>query len=147
MTATPDTRYDLKQIPYETPKWRWFAAWAGVGVLIPMTILGAFTIGLFMIPLAVVGTLLLASREAARRSVVGLLAGFGAPFLALAFLNHAGPGNVCTTTIDTQSCTQEWSPWPWLAVGLLMVAVSVALFARQREQHRRRLSTPPQPLP
>jgi hypothetical protein len=146
MTASPQTRYDSSGTTFEAPRWRWFWAWAAVGFLIPMTLLGAFTIGLFMIPLFVIGTLVLASRPGARRSVTGLVTGFGTPFLMVAALNHNGPGNVCTTNATSQACLQEWNRWPWLAVGLLFVAGGVVLFTRQREQHRRQLSKPPQPL-
>lgn len=37
-----------------------------------------------------------------------------------------GPGNVCTAN----SCVDEWSPWPWLAVGLVLVVLGFALFVR-----------------
>jgi hypothetical protein len=144
MTASPQIRYGGSGTTFEAPRWRWFWAWAGVGFLLPMTLLGAFTIGLYVIPVAAVATILLVLRPAARRSVVGLVAGFGTPFLLVAALNHDGPGNICRTTPTSQSCLQEWSPWPWLAVGLFFVAAGVVLFTRQREQHRQRLSTPPQ---
>jgi hypothetical protein len=132
MTATPQIRYDSTYAPLEPPQWRWFWAWAGVGLLVPMTLLGAFTIGLYMVPLAVIGTLLLVRRPAARRGFVGLVAGFGAPFLVVALLNRDGPGTICTSTATSQSCLQEWSPWPWVAVGLLFLAAGVWLFSRQR---------------
>jgi hypothetical protein len=57
--------------------------------------------------------------------------------LLVAYLNRGGPGNVCTTTATSQSCTTEWSPWPWLAAGLLLVAAGAVTFAWLRARLRR----------
>lgn len=35
----------------------------------------------------------------------------------LAFMNRSGPGTICTTTTTSQSCVDESSRWPWLAIG------------------------------
>lgn len=144
MTTTSDQRASRPESAFESSRWRWFAAWAAVGVLLPMTLLGAFTIGVFMLPLAVLGSLALARRPAARRAVVGLVTGFGLPLLWVAYLNRSGPGFVCTSTATSQSCDQQWAPWPWLAVGLVAVAAGVLAFARAQARHRRALVTPPQ---
>ncbi len=143
MTATPAPLQPDPAAAFAPPRWRWFLAWAAVGVLLPLTLLGAFTIGVFMIPLAGLGALALARRPAARQGVVGLVSGCGLPLLWVAYLNRSGPGQVCTTTATSQTCTQQWSPWPWLAVGLLVAATGVAGFGRQRARHRQRLTTPP----
>ena len=111
--------------------------------MVPLTLLGAFTIGIFMPPLAVLGSLALARRPAARRAVVGLLTGFGLPLLWVAYLNRSGPGLVCTSTATSQACDQQWAPWPWLAVGLVAAAAGVLAFARAQARHRRALVTPP----
>ena len=81
-----------------------------------------------------------------RPGVVGLVTGFGVPLLWVGYLNRSGPGQVCTTTATSQSCEQQWSPWPWLAVGLLAATAGVIAFGRQRARHRQRLVTPP-PVP
>jgi hypothetical protein len=137
----PQVRHDAAALA--PPRWGWFCAWAAVGALLPVSILGALTIGIFVLPLFVVGVLLLARSTQGRRSAVGVVAGFGMPFLLLAYFNRSGPGNVCTTTATSQECTQEWTPWPFLAIGLLIVAGSIALFQWQRSRHARRLATPP----
>jgi hypothetical protein len=40
------------------------------------------------------------------------------PALYVAYLNRSGPGTICTSITGGQSCTDESSPWPWLAVGV-----------------------------
>jgi hypothetical protein len=87
-----------------TPAWRWFAAWL----------------------------VLLARRGAARRAIPGLLAGFGVAPLLIAYLNRDGPGNVCNATAGGSSCTEEWSPWPWLIIGCVLLAAGFGAFAMRR---------------
>jgi hypothetical protein len=55
----------------------------------------------------------------------GLIAGAGVLPLVIAWLNRSGPGNVCTPG----ECTEEWSPWPWLAAGVVLIAVGTAIWA------------------
>jgi hypothetical protein len=40
----------------------------------------------------------------------------------LAWLNRDGPGTVCRTTGDVSACTEQWSPWPFLVVAVVMAA-------------------------
>ena len=115
--------------------WLWFLAWAIDGALAPLVILGAFTIGILVIPVVLVLTLLLAIRASARIGVLGLVSGLGAPLLVVAFFNRSGPGNICWSTPTGGGCEQQMSPWPWLLVGLGFIAAGIALFVRYR--HRR----------
>jgi len=55
------------------------------------------------------------------------LSGAGVLPLVVAWLNRDGPGDVCRTWADGQSCTEEWSPWPWLAAGVALVAAGIVL--------------------
>jgi hypothetical protein len=48
----------------------------------------------------------------------------------IAYLNRHGPGEVCRTNAAQHECTTQWSPWPWLLVGLVLVAAGVLLFRR-----------------
>jgi len=57
--------------------WTWFAVWALVGASYPMTLLGAFTIGIFFVPVAVGGTVVLARRRTTSTSWPGAIAGVG----------------------------------------------------------------------
>ncbi|MEK8109728.1 hypothetical protein NKG94_45375 [Micromonospora sp. M12] len=54
-------------------------------------------------------------------------AGVGVAALYLGWLNREGPGRVCETTDTTTSCTEAWSPWPFLVVALLLIAATVFL--------------------
>lgn len=122
---------DPHAIP-RTPAWRWFAAWLVVGAAYIVSVLGALSIGPFVLLPTILATCLLARRSAARRALPGLLAGFGVAPLLVAYLNRDGPSNVCDVTAGGSSCTQEWSPWPWLIVGCALLAVGFGVFAMRR---------------
>jgi hypothetical protein len=65
--------------------------------------------------------------------VPGLISGLGVPLLYVAYVNRAGPGSICTAVAGGQECNDEWSPWPWLAVGVILLVLGVAAFVgRQR---------------
>jgi hypothetical protein len=71
------------------------------------------------------------------------LAGAGLVPLYIAWLNRDGPGeDICTAHAADGTCnagTEEWNPWPWLAVGLALVVAGVVLFVvlRRRAVERR----------
>lgn len=112
--------------------WIYFVIWMLVGGSYAMVIVGAFAIGIFFIPVAVIATVFLVRKPSSRRGIPGLFGGFALPLFYVAYLNRSGPGMVCTTTRSTfgvgQSCTQEWSPWLWLIAGLVLLGVGVAVF-------------------
>jgi len=62
----------------------------------------------------------------------GLLTGAAAPLLFVAWLNRDGPGEVCTRTATGETCSDEWSPWPFVAVALVLAVAGVAVFLRGR---------------
>ena len=116
-----------------------FFAWAAVGTGAFFTLITGFTVGLLVLPLVLVALAALLIWPGSRTSAaLGLISGLGLMPLLVAYLNRGGPGNVCTTTATSQSCTTEWSPWPWLAAGLLLVAAGAVAFAWLRT----RLSQP-----
>jgi hypothetical protein len=111
----------------DEPKWRWFGVWALVGGAYAMTVLGAFTIGILFLPLALGGTAVLARVRASRASWPGAIAGLGLPALLVAWFNRAFPA---PNTID---------PKPWLAGAVALVAVSAVIFlALQRAYDKQR---------
>jgi hypothetical protein len=121
-------------------RWAWFAAWLIIGAGYALSLLGAASIGLLVLPLPVLATILLARRQQASSGLPGLISGLGVPLLYVAYLNRAGPGTICTTiTGGGQECTDEWSPWPWLAAAVILLGLGLAAFiARQRHRHRQR---------
>jgi hypothetical protein len=118
--------------------WVWFTAWLLVGAGYALSFIGIASIGLFVLPFPVLATLLLIRRRQATSGLPGLISGLAVPVLYVAYLNRAGPGTVCTTVTARQQCTDEWSPWPWLAVGVILFVVGVAVFIdrQRRASHR-----------
>src|ERR1035441_7753758 len=88
--------------------WAWFGAWLLTGAAWALSLVVILSIGLFVIPLAIVATVLLARRTSWRPGLPGLIAGLGAPLFYVAYLNRAGPGNVCTAVARGTSCMKEF---------------------------------------
>lgn len=137
MTARRFTDGQIRQL--RPRPWGWFLAWVLVGGSYALSILGAFTIGLFVLPFPVVATVLLCLGRRSIRGAWGLVSGLSLPVFFVAWLNRAGPGNICTTSPTETSCVQEWSPWPFLLVALVLLIGGVALFISRR--HRRGVSS------
>jgi hypothetical protein len=96
-----------------------------------LALLTALTIGPFVLVAVVVAlAVLVRGSHGIDAGVTGLLSGTGLPLLYIAYLNRDGPGDVCRTSATEHSCTSQWSPWPWLAVGTVLVVAGVVLFRR-----------------
>ena len=111
-----------------------FGAWLLVGAAYAVGFVGIASIGIFVLPIAIIGTVLLARLPASLRGVPGLIAGLGLPPLYVAYLNRGYGGPACSTngtaaqhTLGYQ-CTQALNPWPWLAAGLVLVVAGVVVF-------------------
>ena len=113
-------------------EWLWYAAWLAVGALSAIAILDSLTFGVLVLPVAVAATIVLARSPRSLHGLPGVLAGASLPLLYIAFLNRDGPGDVCYRNAHGGSCTQEWSPWPFLLVAAALVAVSVLLARRPK---------------
>ena len=114
-------------------EWAGFVAWLVIGAAYAVSFLAIFTVGPFIVPVALVMTVLLWRKRRADRELLGLVSGLALPLLYVAYLNRDGPGTVCTTGRDgSQSCIDEWSPWPWLAVGVLLLLAGAAAFVAAR---------------
>jgi hypothetical protein len=92
-------------------KWLFFGAWAVEGALFAFTVLSAASIGLFLVPVVLLGLWYLARNVGMGREAVGAISGFGVPTLVVAIL-AAGPNG-----LDAR---------PWLVAGLLLVAAGIA---------------------
>ena len=64
----------------------------------------------------------------------GLVVGVALPVFYVAYLNRDGPGTVCTADAHGGSCIDEWSPWPFITAGLLLLAVGWVLFIQLRRR-------------
>jgi hypothetical protein len=144
MSTEPPPGQPVRSPPALTaPRWVWFAAWLLIGAGYAFSLLGAASIGLFVLPLPVLATILLARRQHANSGLPGLISGLGIPLLYVAYLNRAGPGTICTTiTSGGQDCNDEWSPWPWLAAGTILLALGAAAFIARRGHLPRQPANP-----
>jgi hypothetical protein len=107
-----------------TQGWPWFLAWAVVGAAGMTALLTPFTIGPFVAVAVVAAVIALARTKRSYSGLPGLVAGAGVLPLFVAWLNRSGPGEICSPG----ECTEEWSPWPWLAAGLLLVAAGTTIW-------------------
>ncbi len=115
------------------PAWAWFVAWIVVGLALMFAVLGALTIGVFILPIGVGLTLFVATRRGSAVGLPGLISGASLPLVYVAYLNRDGPGTICRSFADGSSeCVEEWSPWPWLVIGALALLGGVFVFVRTK---------------
>lgn len=113
--------------------WLAFLAWFLVGAAYVLGFLGIMTIGVPVLLAAVAGTIALSLSHRGRHGVFGLVSGLAGPLFYVALLNRAGPGEVCATTGEVTTCIQEWSPWPWVVIGIALLVAGWVLFRRQQQ--------------
>ena len=115
-----------------------FAAWTAVGAGACLALLTVLTIGLpVLVGVLIAGALLVRRAGTMEHGVTGLMSGAGLLLVFIAYLNRHGPGEYCETTATEQHCTSEWSPWPWLVVGLVLVAGGALLFREALRERAR----------
>jgi hypothetical protein len=107
--------------------WGWFFAWFGVGACVAVGLAAILSVGLVFLVLAAAAAGLLLWKGP-RNAVVGGLAGLALPLFYLAYLNRGGPGNVCRSSAGGQTCTDEYTPIPFLAGGALMLVAGFVIF-------------------
>jgi len=110
-----------------------YAWWAATGAVLSFGIVGLLTIGAYLLPvglvLLVVGSLWAPLRN---QSAIALVGGLAAAPLFLAWLNQQGPGRICETIEDVTACAERWSPWPFVAVALLLLVGAATAAVRAR---------------
>jgi len=123
--------------PTERPGWV-YLLWGAVGVLIGFGIVGILTIGIFLLGLAlllaIVGLVLPASRSAA---ALAAIPGLGVLPLVVGLNNLGGPGERCSSTQGSLSCTELLSPWPFAVPGILLILAGGWLVWRFGRTHTR----------
>jgi hypothetical protein len=102
--------------------WRWFAAWAFVGALVVFALVTGFSIGLFVLPFAVIALVLVAARAAGGAEMLGLISGAGLIGLVVAALNV---GSTPCTSDPTRVHCGGLDPTPWFIGGLALVLAGV----------------------
>ena len=116
--------------------WAWFLSWAAVGGLYSVAFVGALSIGVFVLAVAVVLTVLLARYQPFPRATIGVICGLGVPPLYVAYLNRSYGGPACATrgTVTSHQlgvvheCVQRLDPLPWSIAGTLLVAGGCVAF-------------------
>lgn len=116
--------------------WLLFTGWLLTGACYLLALLTVLSIGIFILPVAAAGTVVLATRRDGRRGLPGLVSGASLPLFLLGYLNRHGPGTYCTTSPSGgEGCTEGLlNPWPLLALGLLVLAAGVALLLKVRRR-------------
>lgn len=115
--------------------WLWSTAWAALGAAYGLCLGAILTVGPFLLLVPVAATVVLARSPRTWRSWPGLVVGISALPFVIAFLNRSGPGLVCTTTPTAQSCTQEYSPWPFVVAGVVLFSAGVLLLLARRRRY------------
>jgi hypothetical protein len=112
-----------------------FLLWALIGAGVCLGVLSALTIGVFVLPVALLAGGLLLWRKGVSLNVAGALSGAGVIPLYVSWLNRDGPGVICKPLgVSGESCVEQWSPWPWLVAGSVFIAAGVILFGRLRRK-------------
>src|ERR1019366_1655169 len=115
--------------------WGGMGAWFLVGAAYAVGLVGILSVGIFVLPIAIIGTVFLARQPTSLRGVPGLVSGLGLPLFYIAYLNRGYGGQACQASGSAAAhtlayqCTQALDPWPWLAAGLLLLAASIVVFA------------------
>lgn len=108
------------------PGWGWFLAWLLVGACAGIGLAAILTVGAVFVVLAAAAAVLLV-RKGPRSAVVGAVSGLSLPLFYLAWLNRGGPGDVCHAVSGGQTCTEEYTPVPFLVVGALLLVAGVVI--------------------
>lgn len=114
-------------------RWLWFLAWVPIGALGLASLLAAFADPLILAgPAVALGCAYILGRSPAGRSAFwGASSGAATVVLYVAFLNRDGPGEVCTYTAGGSSCSDRWTPWPFLVIGLVCFAGGFVAYSLQ----------------
>ncbi|MDX2548309.1 hypothetical protein ACOT81_12570 [Streptomyces sp. WI04-05B] len=107
--------------------WGWFLGWIAVGAGAAAGLAAILTVGVVLLVLAAVAAGLLL-RKGPRNAVAGGLAGLALPLFYLAYLNRGGPGDVCVSSSGGQTCTEEYTPVPFLVGGVLLFVAGFVIF-------------------
>ncbi len=102
--------------------------WAVVGATSGLGVVALLSFGPLLLAVGLVMTVI-GARSARRRnrSAFLVLAGAGVAPLLLAWLNREGPGTVCDVAGPVTSCSETYSPLPFLVVAGLLVVTGAVL--------------------
>jgi hypothetical protein len=121
--------------------WGWFAAWVGAGALVAFTLVSAASIGLFVLPFALLALWLVSRHARPRATAFGLFAGAGLVCLLIWALNagsspcpESGSGTAPPGGVE-EACG-GLDALPFLVAGIALTLAGPALFAAARRRSR-----------
>jgi hypothetical protein len=99
--------------------------WFLTGAVIGFSVAGMLSIGIFLLPVALAAVVTGVLRDSLRnRAAISVIGGLATAPLYLAWLNRNGPGWICESTQHSTKCSEQLSPWPFLAVALALIIAS-----------------------
>jgi hypothetical protein len=110
-----------------------YAAWAISGLLLTIAFLALLSVGLLLLPLAVVAVVYSVRRFPGAHAV-GSIAGAGMALVGIGVANLGNhpcprhPASIPPGQLTNTSCGGA-SAWPWLVAGAIVLAVGLALAA------------------
>ena len=125
--------------------WQAFAEWALALAFLAFAVIGAASIGLLLLPFALLALALAARRNRAWPEALGGLTGIGSICLYVAYISRAyspcpaGPTRIQVFAgdhVERYSCG-GFEPMPWLTAGILLTAAGCVGYLVSR---RRRLA-------
>ncbi|MER6472336.1 hypothetical protein [Streptomyces collinus] len=120
--------------------WGWFLGWLALGACAAVGLAAVVTAGLLLVLLAAASAALLLWKGP-RNAAAGLPSGIALPVLYVAYLNRSGPGTVCRTVPGGQTCTDEYTPIPFLIVGVLLLCAGFLTFTTLNRRRAKRLTS------
>ena len=111
---------------------RWFWAWSLVGAALCFSFLTGLSIGLLLLPFALLLLWLVLSRSPRWPESIGFVEGAGLVLLLVAYLNRdyrpCGAGPHILRAGESYSCG-GFDPHPWLYMGLAIAALAAIAYA------------------
>jgi hypothetical protein len=121
--------------------WGWFAAWAAAGALLAFSFVAALSIGLFVLPFALLACWAILRSSPPRATAFGLLSGAGLVCLVIWALNTGS--TPCpesgTVVVPPGGVGEECggrNALPFLVAGIVLALAGLALFATARRRGR-----------
>jgi hypothetical protein len=123
--------------------WAWFAAWAGVGALLAFSFVSALTIGIFILPFALLASWAILRSSPPRATSFGLVSGAGLVCLAIGVLNvgstpcpESGTATVSPGEVEVACGGRD--ALPFLVAGIALTLTGLVLVASARRRGRPR---------
>jgi hypothetical protein len=115
---------------------RWFWAWALVGAALSLSFLAGFSIGLFVLPVALALLWLVLRASPRWPESIGFVEGVGVVLLLIAYLNRGysacppnGTAQLAPSTAGESFSCGGLDPHPWLYTGVIVAALAAIAYA------------------